>query len=79
MNDAMDEVYLIDVAYIKHCISTGLYHKDIRCGYKWKARAYLFNKSLFEKFLISDNNIKDGRDNTPGKALPQLHSVPVVA
>lgn len=70
MDDNMTEIYLIDVAYIKHCIKKKLYHKDIQCGYLWKSKAYLFNKSIFEKFLISDNNIKDGREARCDQAMP---------
>lgn len=54
MNDNMTEIYLIDIKYIKRCIAKGMFHKNIRCGYNWLSRAYLFDKEIFAKYKIED-------------------------
>ena len=51
-NDDMNEIYLIDVVYIKKCIEKMKYHKNIKCGYNWLSRAYLFDKNIFKKYRI---------------------------
>jgi hypothetical protein len=53
-NHNMDEVYLIDTKYIRECIAKKKYHRNIKCGYGWLARAYLFDKEIFAKYRIED-------------------------
>jgi uncharacterized protein YuzE len=52
MNDDMSKVWMIDTDYIRKMISKKKYHRDIKCGFGYLSRAYLFDVSLFEDFKM---------------------------
>lgn len=54
MNDAMDRVWMIETDYIRQLIADKKYHRDIKCGFNWLSRAYLFSIDLFEDFKMYD-------------------------
>jgi hypothetical protein len=54
LNDDMSQAWLIDTDYIRSLIKNKKYHRDIKCGYNWLSRAYLFDKSFFQDFKMYD-------------------------
>lgn len=52
MNDQMSQAWLIDTDYIKSLINDKKYHRDIKCGFNWLSRAYLFDKELFDQYKM---------------------------
>lgn len=51
------DLYTIPTKKLRHCIENNLYKKIMNGGTSYKNKFYLFDKDLFEKYLVLKNKV----------------------